>query len=55
MRIYITYCWDDEKIADTLDYYFQQVGIKLIRDKRDLNYSSSIEGFARKSAVLSSA
>lgn len=48
MRIYITYCWDDEKIADTLDYYFQQVGIKLIRDKRDLNYSSSIEDFARK-------
>lgn len=47
-RIYITYCWQDEKVADILDYYFQQVGIKLIRDKRDLDYSSSIEGFARK-------
>lgn len=47
-RIYITYCWQDEKIADTLDYYFQQVGIKLIRDKRDLDYSSSIEDFAKK-------
>lgn len=47
-RIYITYCWQDEKIADILDYHFQQVGIKLIRDKRDLDYSSSIEGFARK-------
>ncbi len=47
-RIYITYCWQDEKIADILDHYFQQVGIKLIRDKRDLHYSSSIEGFARK-------
>lgn len=47
-RIYITYCWQDEKIADILDYHFQQVGIKLIRDKRDLDYSSSIENFARK-------
>lgn len=47
-RIYITYCWQDEKIADTLDHHFQQVGIKLIRDKRDLDYSSSIEDFARK-------
>lgn len=47
-RIYITYCWQDEKIADILDQHFQQVGIKLIRDKRDLDYSSSIEGFARK-------
>lgn len=47
-RIYITYCWQDEKIADILDHHFQQVGIKLIRDKRDLDYSSSIENFARK-------
>ena len=46
-RIYITYCWEDEKIADMFDYYFQQIGIKLIRDKRDLDYSSSIEGFAK--------
>src|SRR5699024_3921941 len=27
--------------------FFQQIGIKLIRDKRDLDYSSSIEGFAK--------
>lgn len=47
-RIYITYCWQNEKIADILDHHFQQVGIKLIRDKRDLDYSSSIEDFARK-------
>lgn len=47
-RIYITYCWQNEKIADILDHHFQQVGIKLIRDKRDLDYSSSIENFARK-------
>ncbi len=47
-RIYITYCWQDEKVADILDYYFQQVGIKLIRDKRNIDYRSSIEGFARK-------
>lgn len=46
-RIYITYCWEDEKIADMFDYFFQQIGIKLIRDKRDLDYSSSIEGFAK--------
>ena len=47
-RIYITYCWQNEKIADILDHHFQQVGIKLVRDKRDLDYSSSIEDFARK-------
>lgn len=47
-RIFLSYCWLDEIYADKIDYYFQQVGIKLIRDKRDLSYSSSIEGFARK-------
>ena len=47
-RIYITYCWQDEKYADMLDYYFQQVGIKLIRDKREIDYSSSIKEFAKK-------
>lgn len=47
-RIYITYCWQDEKIVDIIDSHFQQIGIKLIRDKRDLDYASSIEKFARK-------
>lgn len=47
-RIFLSYCWNDEAYADIIDNYFQQVGVKLIRDKRDLKYSASISSFAKK-------
>lgn len=47
-KIFLSYCWSDEKYADLIDDYFQQVGIKLIRDKRDLTYTSSISAFAKR-------
>lgn len=47
-KIFLSYCWKDEKYADLIDEYFQKVGIKLIRDRRDLAYSNSISAFAKK-------
>lgn len=47
-KIFMSYCWMDESYANFVDDSFQQVGIKLIRDKRDLKYGSSIKAFANK-------
>lgn len=47
-KIFLSYCWQDDKYADLIDSYFQQVGIKLIRDRRDLTYGTSISAFAKK-------
>lgn len=47
-KIFLSYCWQDDKYANLIDSYFQQVGIKLIRDRRDLTYGTSISAFAKK-------
>jgi tetratricopeptide (TPR) repeat protein len=48
-KIYISYSWSEQEmlIADTIDQDWQSVGIKLIRDKRDVNYKDSLKDFMR--------
>jgi hypothetical protein len=48
-KIYISYSWSEQEmlIADTIDQDWQSVGIKLVRDKRDVNYKESLKDFMR--------
>lgn len=45
--IFLSYCWSNEKIADLIDQYFSNNGIKVKRDKRDLKYKQSIKEFMK--------
>ncbi|HBB32517.1 MAG TPA: hypothetical protein DDZ80_07360 [Cyanobacteria bacterium UBA8803] len=49
-EIFISYAWagDSEKFADRLDLAFQEKGITIIRDKRDLEYKGLIKEFMER-------
>lgn len=44
-QVFISYSWKDKDIADTLDKDWDAVGLKLIRDVRDLAYKQNIKDF----------
>ncbi len=46
-RVFISYAWGDkrEKIVDELEDAFSERGIRIVRDKKDLNYRGSIKEF----------
>ena len=48
--VFISYAWgeENEKIVNQLDEALQQRGIKIIRDKRDLEYRGSIKTFMER-------
>lgn len=48
MRVFLSYSWNDEKLTDSIDMYFSQLGITLIRDKRDIHYRSSIKDYMKQ-------
>ncbi|MFW2500431.1 toll/interleukin-1 receptor domain-containing protein [Clostridium diolis] len=45
--IFLSYCWKDENIANDIDDYMNSIGIKLIRDKRDVKYKDSFKVFMK--------
>lgn len=49
-EIFVSYAWggESEKIVDQLDRAFQNSGITIIRDKRDLGYRGHIKEFMEK-------
>jgi len=49
-EVFISYAWggDSEKIVNELDQAFQQKGITLVRDKRDLGFKGMITDFMLK-------
>jgi len=49
-EIFISYAWggDSETIVNELDKVFQQKGITIIRDKRDLGFKGEITDFMKK-------
>ena len=47
-RIFLSYSWKDELLADSIDAMFADSGITLIRDKRDIEYRSSIKEFMKQ-------
>lgn len=47
-RIFLSYSWKDEKLADSIDKLFADAGIILIRDKRGIDYCDSIKEFMKQ-------
>lgn len=48
MRIFLSYSWADDDLANSIDKLFMQNGIILIRDRRELRYKSSIKEFMKQ-------
>jgi hypothetical protein len=48
--VFISYAWGDEReeIVDKIDKALQERGLKIIRDKRDLEYKGSIQKFMER-------
>jgi hypothetical protein len=47
-QIFISYCWKNKDIADSIDKDWETVGIKLIRDIRDLEFKQNIKAFMQR-------
>ncbi|WP_182629459.1 toll/interleukin-1 receptor domain-containing protein [Clostridium chromiireducens] len=47
-KIFLSYCWKNEETANSIDNLFNSEGIKVIRDKHDLQYRDSIKEFMEK-------
>lgn len=47
-KIFLSYCWANEKEADEIDLFFSNRNINLIRDKKDLEYTENINEFMKK-------
>jgi hypothetical protein len=47
-RIFLSYAWKDEGLADSIDTMFANAGITLVRDKRDVEYRGSIKEFMKQ-------
>ena len=48
MKIFISYSWSDDELANDIDNKFAKIGINLVRDRRDLKYKSSIKEFMKQ-------
>lgn len=46
-RIFISYCWEDLAFADLVDSDFNDMGYKLTRDVRDIEFKDSIKDFMK--------
>ncbi len=49
-KVYISYAWggESEEFVNQLDQMFQEKGLNIVRDKRDLGYKGSISEFMRE-------
>jgi len=50
-NIFLSYCWANKEIADTIDKDFKAVGITLVRDERDIEYTNSLKKFMKSIAT----
>lgn len=48
MQVFLSYSWANEHAADEIEKLCQRVGIRLIRDKYELEYGHSIPEFAER-------
>lgn len=48
MKIFLSYSWLDDKLADNIDDKFIDIGITLLRDRRDIKYRNSIKEFMKQ-------
>ena len=49
-EIFISYSWKDEslKVTEALDQFFQERGITIIRDNRDIGYKGLIKEYMQR-------
>ena len=47
-KIFVSYNWEDSEVVDEIDNFFLSIGLPLIRDKKELQYKSSIKEFMKK-------
>jgi len=47
-KIFVSYNWDDSQVVDEIDDFFLSIGLPIIRDKKELQYKSSIKEFMKK-------
>lgn len=45
MKIFLSYSWKDERLANSIENMFKKKNIKTIRDKKDLKYKGNIKQF----------
>jgi tetratricopeptide (TPR) repeat protein len=50
-KIYVSYSWSDKDIVDIIDEDWKKIGLTLVRDIRDINYTESIRSFMRSMAT----
>lgn len=48
MRIFLSYAWANDELANSIDEIFMHNGITLVRDRRELRYKSSIKEFMKQ-------
>ena len=46
--IFISYSWSDSKVVDDIEIAFQQLGIRVLRDIREIEYKGSIREYMRR-------
>lgn len=47
-KVYISYCWEDERLVDEIDEFLKKEHLVIKRDNRDLKYGASIEEYAKE-------
>ncbi|MBN8570466.1 MAG: tetratricopeptide repeat protein [Ignavibacteria bacterium] len=46
--LFLSYCWSNSDVADTIEKDLLGLGLTIIRDKRDLQYKDSIKEFMKR-------
>ncbi len=48
--VFISYAWggESEEIVDELEIEFEKAGVRIVRDKKDVNYKDSIKAFEQR-------
>lgn len=47
-KIFVSYNWDNSDLVEEIDKYFLSIGLPIIRDKKELQYKSSVKEFMKK-------
>lgn len=51
MKLFLSYSWNDDLIADEIETDLNKLGVKVIRDIRELNYKGNIKKFMKQVAT----
>lgn len=46
-EIFLSYCWKDEAVANSIDVQFHDIGVSIKRDTRDVRFTQSIKQYMK--------